>query len=105
MREDYENPAWLRTQMRVDEDGILRWTDSDHVPSEGILNRLGLTSEEMACHTAARDADLDAYAAEYQRRQRERTAEQLAEERAEARAAHGPGVELVNVFTGERFIT
>jgi hypothetical protein len=36
---------------------------------------------------------------------RQRTPEQIAEEQAAARAAHGPGVELVNIFTGERFIT
>ena len=33
------------------------------------------------------------------------TQEQIAEERFEARAAHGPGVELVNVITGEKYTT
>ena len=33
------------------------------------------------------------------------TDEQIAEERYEARAAHGAGVELVNVITGERIVT
>jgi hypothetical protein len=43
--------------------------------------------------------------AEYQRRQALRTTEQIAGQRAEARAAHGPGVELVNIFSGERLRT
>ena len=53
-------------------------------------------------HFAARDADLDAIAAERIHQRGLRTPEEIAEERAEARAAHGPGVELVNIFTGER---
>jgi hypothetical protein len=43
--------------------------------------------------------------AEYQRRQALCTPEQIAEQRAEARAAHGPGVELVNIFTGCHYRT
>jgi hypothetical protein len=34
-----------------------------------------------------------------------RTPEEIEEERAEAREAHGSGVELVNIFTGERYTT
>jgi hypothetical protein len=91
--------------MRADEHSVHRWRDSGQVPCKEILKRLGLTQEELERNTAARDVDTDAFIAEYQRRQSERTPEQLAEERAEARAAHGPGVELVNIFTGDRFIT
>lgn len=105
MREDYENPAWLKTQMFLDSDGIYRWLDSRQIPSKGILRRLGLSAEEMACHAAAEDADLDAYAADYQRRESERAPEEVAEERAELRAMHGPGMKLVNIFTGEEFVT
>ena len=43
--------------------------------------------------------------AEYSLAQKNRTAEQIAEERFEARAAMGPGVEMVNIFTGERYTT
>jgi len=105
MKEDYKNPVWLRTQMRVDEHGIHRWRDNNQIPDKGILNRLSLSAEETERHNAARDADLDAFAAEYQRSQALRTPKQIAEQRAEARAAHGPGVELVNIFTGERYRT
>ena len=47
MREDYENPAWLRKQMRTDQHGVRRWRDGGQVPSKEILRRLGLTSEEL----------------------------------------------------------
>jgi aminoglycoside phosphotransferase len=70
-----------------------------------FLNRLGLTPEEMAAHAAAGEVDMEEFAAEYQRRQGERTHEEIEKEKAEARAVHGPGVELVNVFTGEHYIT
>jgi hypothetical protein len=43
--------------------------------------------------------------AEYTIAQKNRTAEQIAEERFEARAAMGPGVDMVNIFTGERYTT
>jgi hypothetical protein len=33
------------------------------------------------------------------------TPEQIAEEQAETRVAHGPVVEFVNIFTGEKLIT
>jgi hypothetical protein len=89
----------------VDEHGITRWTRNGQIPSDGILERLSLTKEEMKAHDAARDIDLDAYAADYELRQSQRTPEEIAEQRAEARAAHGPGVELVNIFTGEHYIT
>ena len=105
MKEDYENPAWLKTQMSVDEHGIHRWRDCGQVPSKEILKRLNLSALDTERHNATRDADLDAFAAEYQRSQALRTPEEIAEQRAEARAAHGPGVELVNIFSGERLRT
>jgi hypothetical protein len=105
VREDYDDPVWLATQMHVDKHGIHRWRDSGQIPSKEILKHLSLSAEDMLRHNAARDADLDAFAAEYQRRQAQRTPEEIAVQRAEARAAHGPRVELVNIFTGEHYIT
>jgi hypothetical protein len=105
MKEDYENPAWLRTAVTADEQGIIRWLDSGMVPTKAILQRLGLTQEELSRHEAALDLDLDSYATKYQSQQDALSPEEIEEEKAEARAAHGPGVELVNIFTGERFIT
>ena len=53
----------------------------------------------------ARDKYTQRTLAEYAEAQRNRTPEQIAEERYEARAAMGPGVEMVNIFTGEKYIT
>ena len=53
----------------------------------------------------ARDKYTQRTLAEYAVAQQNRTAEQIAEERAEARAAMGPGVDMVNMFTGERYTT
>jgi hypothetical protein len=61
---------------------------------------------------AARDAEVDRTIADYKKaRQQFRQqnpleyAEEQREVRAMARAAHGPGVEMVNVITGERYTT
>ena len=82
---------------------ILRWTTNDRVVPADIMEKIDWPHKaEM---DAARDADLDAFMVSYREAQANRTPEQIAEERFEARAAHGPGVEMVNVFTGERYTT
>jgi hypothetical protein len=43
--------------------------------------------------------------AEYTKNQANRTQEEINEQRFEARAAMGPGVEMVNIITGERYTT
>ena len=53
----------------------------------------------------ARDRYVQRTLAEYAEAQQNRTPEQIAEQRAEARAAMGPGVEMVNILTGEKYIT
>ena len=52
-----------------------------------------------------RDRYVQRTLAEYREAQQNRTPEQIAEERYEARAAMGPGVEMVNMFTGETYTT
>jgi hypothetical protein len=70
------------------------------------LQEAGLVDTATVEITAqARDVYTERSIAEYIQAQRNRTAEDIAEERAEARAAHGPGVELVNILTGERYTT
>ena len=53
----------------------------------------------------ARDKYVQRTLAEYEEAQQNRTPEQMAEQRAEARAAMGPGVEMVNISTGETYTT
>ena len=82
-------------------DGIRRWISNNAVIPVCVL-------ENDAClivpdeHRAAYDAETAAFFAEYRLNQ---PAEPTDEERFEARAAHGPGVELVDVITGRRWTT
>ena len=63
---------------------------------EGITKRRTFEAERL-CQAC--------WIQKYKEAQAARTPEQIAEQQAEARAAHGPGVELVNVITGEKYIT
>ena len=70
------------------------------------LLEAGLVDADTVEITAqARDVYTERSIAEYIQAQKNRSAEQIAEERWEARAAHGPGVKMVNILTGERYTT
>ena len=83
--------------------GALFWVSSDHPVPLHCFRDAGTFPPPAQAEVEA------GYAAQalinYKRAQANRSPEQLAEEAYEDRAAHGPGVELVNVFTGERTIT
>ena len=84
------------------EDGgrVWRWTSNDRVCPLDACEEYGIPCDVVA-QEATRDRELDAFLAEYRANYRGPSAEQ----RAEARAAHGEGVELVNVITGETWTT
>ena len=70
------------------------------------LREAGLVDDATVERTAeARDVHTQKFLEEYRIAQANRTAEEIAEERFEARAAMGPGVEMVNIVTGERYTT
>ena len=70
------------------------------------LLEAGLVDQECVEETARqRDVYTEKSIREYIEAQRNRSAEQIAEERFEARAAMEPGVEMVNIITGERYTT
>ena len=70
------------------------------------LHDAGLVSADCVAITRdQRDEWVEQSMREYRTAQAQRTPEQIAEERFEARAAHGPGVEMVNIITGERYTT
>ena len=84
-------------------DGEFRPLMSDAVAQ---LVSAGLINTSTANTTAtAREEYTERTLAEYRQAQLNRTAEQIAEERFESRAAMGPGVDMVNIFTGERYTT
>jgi hypothetical protein len=67
------------------------------------LLEAGLISIHYVNATAvARSINLKKNLGIYEQAQAERTPAQIAEEQMMARAAFGPGVELVNVLTGEK---
>ena len=84
-------------------DGEFRPLMSDAVAE---LHEAGYISSITVEATAiARDRYVQRTLAEYAEAQQNRTPEQIAEQRAEARAAMGPGVEMVNILTGETYTT
>ena len=89
--------------------GVVRWDSNDRVPFDDMLNdfrSLGLIDRaDVLLSQDAREIDNEVFMAEYREAQRNRTPEQIAEDHYEARAAHGPGVKMVNVFTGEQYTT
>ena len=104
---DKWNAGEVKTQ-----DGACGWlmADGEFRPlmSDAMqeLKDAGLVDETTVTRTAvARDIHTTAFLKEYTIAQKNRSAEQIREERWEARAAMGPGVEMVNVITGERYTT
>lgn len=89
---------------------VLRWRTNDRVPPGDVLAFAdylahvegSLPTFSLAKTVETGDAETAAFLEAYRRNQ---PAEPTPEERVEARAAHGPGVELVDVITGRRFVT
>ena len=103
---------WNTNQVHIASDGAVGWLmgDGEFRPlmSDALkeLSDAGhIDSATVERTNRARAVYTERTLREYAEAQRNRTPEQIAEERAEARAAHGPGVKLVNVFTGESYIT
>lgn len=89
--------------------GVVRWNSNNSVPFEDMLTDFAeagfIPFVTIGTSLEAREVDNKAFFAEYRKAQANRTEEQIAEQRFEARAAMGPGVEMVNIFTGERYTT
>lgn len=87
--------------------GILRWTESGNIPPKEYLlfaDYLGLPFH-LKRTLEVLDNEQEIAIEEYRIARANMTEDELAEERLEARAAHGPGVELVDVFTGKKYRT
>ena len=87
--------------------GILRWSESGNIPPKEYLlyaDYLRLPFQ-MKRTLEAREVEEQFAIEQYKENRKNMTAEDLEEERLEARAAHGPGVTLVNVLTGEKYTT
>ena len=64
-----------------------------------------VTEQHVEATEVARSISVKQSMEVYRQAQATRTPEQIAEERMEARAAMGPGVDMVNIVTGEKFVS
>ena len=91
------------------DNGAVRWVSSDNAVPADIMDfwhEEGMVDVDTVKRTAeARSADAEKHIAAYIEARANMTDEQRAEEAFEMRAAFGAGETVVNVFTGEKFIT
>lgn len=88
-------------------DGVMRWDSNDQIPPTDVVDEAisnGAPVDKLKCDRI-RDAELAVFFAEYAKARSTRTPEQIAEENFERRAAFGPGVEVVDIITGEKHTT
>lgn len=72
---------------------------------EQLFDEALIDNDIIEATNAAREIYNSRVIGEYKEAQKNRSAEAIAEERAEALAAFGPGETVVNIFTGESFVT
>ena len=85
----------------TDDGKVWRWASNDRCVPLDAAKDYGIPIDLVA-QSAARNKETDALLAAYRAMN---SGPPSAEEIAEARAAHGRGVELVNIVTGRRFTT
>lgn len=102
-RREMESLRNALTKETYEQNGALYWTTNGApVPMHTFKDAC---AEPPVAQQAAVDENTARVIREYRAACDERTPAQIAEQRASARAAFGPGVELVDVFTGERYRT
>ena len=107
----YMTDKWEAGEVHI-QDGACGWlmADGEFRPlmSDAMqeLKDAGFVDESTVTRTSvAREIHTKKFLQEYTIAQKNRSAEQIREERFEARAAMGPGVEMVNIVTGEKYTT
>ena len=83
--------------------GVMTWKSNGRVPFDDMLEAALAEGfpVDLTKSAAERDRQNTAFLRAYRANPPKLTAEDL----AEARAAHGPGVTLVNIVTGRKFVT
>jgi hypothetical protein len=94
----------LFTSQAYERDGVWYWATNDAPVPLDAAKGYSIPIDTVK-QQAALAAHYDKVVGDYKRMQARQTAADKAEQRAQARAAHGPGVKLVDVFTGETFVT
>lgn len=85
----------------LDNGKVWRWCSNDRVIPIDVIGLYKIDCDIKA-HKEAYDKEISEFLKEYRESRNNGPSD---EERAEARAAHGPGVTLVDVFTGQEWIT
>lgn len=84
-------------------DGVLRWKMGNLCPADcaEFAKFIGI-AVDLSKQQAARDAELSKLVKRMKRAEKNMSEEARAEQEYEMRAAFGPGVTVVNVFTGKK---
>lgn len=104
---DSPEDMWEDKEFTIHDDGTVTWDSNDRlVPTDivRVWDRRG-RPVDSAAQEEARAEDIREFRERAREAARNRSAEAEAEMRHEMRAAFGPGEEVVNVITGERFVT
>lgn len=86
-------------------DRVYRWRSNDNIPFEDLLKEQGVPSGIIDHCNRIRDEETATMMEQYRQRWRNLSAEERAERDFELRAAFGPGEDVVDVISGERFRT
>jgi len=103
-REDVERLlAWIEEGADFT-GGVMRWQSNGQVPPADVVAfaaHVGFNVDVEASRSA-RDEEFHRFAEQYRKARADGPSD---EERCEARATHGPGVEMVDVISGQRWRT
>ena len=99
-REKQEFIERVTLETYAEPDGSLWWKSNNHPVPTSCFREYGIPVPEA--QEARETEETRKWIAEYRAARANISAEQRAEEAFERRAAFGPGVEVVDVFTGRR---
>ena len=106
---EHFNQGMVMHNSKTGQDTVYRWDSNGQIPFSDMLNdfcALGLITQAVVDKSIeVREIETAQFIESYKKAQKLRSPEQIAEERFEARAAMGSGVDMVNIFTGERYTT
>jgi hypothetical protein len=108
-RKDYKAHLRMFFQAKRNKDGVYVWQINENVPPAEVIEHWEkgnlISPEEAQTASVLRSAQLNEALDQYRKAQRRLTPEEIEERRAGMRAAFGPGQEIVDIFTGEKFQT
>ncbi len=108
-RADYKKHVRMFFDAKRNHDGIFVWQANGQVPPTDVVTHWQkaelITPEEARAANELREQQLVEAIEQYKHAMQNRTPEEASEQAAEARAAFGPGQEVVDILTGERFTT